>query len=163
MAKTKENKYNILHKTANGRGVMYCTQNGINYIGNAYMVVYGMNDDEFNKAIEKAKAVENLVIGEQASIIIDDVKGHKVEGEYTKVCYDSANGMISFFRADNEEIVPIQYCFFEFVKELPVNKVWCYSDKAGVVIELTDGRSVVIMPYIITKEKIEKIIKEIYK
>lgn len=163
MAKVKEIKYNFLQKTANNIGVLYHTANNVNYIGNSFCVVYGMNDEEFKTAIEKTKAEENDIISEQVNEIVEDVKGHEIEGEYTRVCYDSYNGLVNFFRSYNGAIVAVKNCFFEPIKNLPVNKIYCYGTTKGLVIELADGRTIVIMPYAIREEKITKIIQEIYK
>lgn len=55
MAKKNEIKYNILSKTVNNYGTFAFTKDNINYIGNTFAVVRGMNDDEFKTAIDKVR------------------------------------------------------------------------------------------------------------
>lgn len=50
--------YNVLKKTAENRGVMCETYNGVHYIGNSYIAVFGMSDEEFLEAVAKTDAKE---------------------------------------------------------------------------------------------------------
>lgn len=55
MAKSKIN-YSALKKTADGKGVMFCTTNGENYLFNSFCVIKGLDDVQFEIAVEKSSA-----------------------------------------------------------------------------------------------------------
>lgn len=68
MAKSKIN-YSALKKTADGKGVMFCTTNGENYLFNSFCVIKGLDDVQFEIAVEKSSAknlqtlqVKNLML-----------------------------------------------------------------------------------------------------
>lgn len=148
MAKAKEIKYNTLSKTANSHGVYYFTKDNINYIGNAYAVIRGMNDDEFKTAIDKAKA-EKLEREDSINIVVNHINMVKNKGlsvKYTKFCFNTVNGLVHFFKMDNGTIINLYDKFYSLLKDQKINKIIGLNSTKGVVFELTDGKDIMILP-----------------
>ncbi len=165
MAKKKEIKYNLLNKTANESGTIFDTHEGIHYVGNVYCVVYGMNDEEFNLAIDKSKANEYNGLGEKVFNVVKNLKSANTTAEYTNICYDSYEGMLHYFRTSKGNIVRLNGKFFEIVKDLDIINVYGLNMQDAIVFELKDGKGVMIFPMLKSdgkNEMIEKIIEKIY-
>lgn len=148
MAKKNEIKYNILSKTADNNGVYYFTKDNINYIGNSFAVVRGMNDDEFKAAIDKAKA-EKLDKDTAISIVTNHTNEVKEKGastKYTKLCFNSISGLIHFFKTDNGIIINLYDKFYSILKDQYIKKIIGLNSVKGVVFELADGKDVMILP-----------------
>lgn len=148
MAKKNEIKYNILSKIANNHGVYYFTKDNINYIGNSFVVVCGMNDDEFKTAIDKTKA-EKLDKDTAISIVTDHINEVKEKGtsaKYTKFCFNSISGLVHFFKTDNGIIINLYDKFYSILKDQYIKKIIGLNSVNGVVFEFADGKDVMIMP-----------------
>lgn len=148
MAKKNEIKYNILSKTANNYGTFAFTKDNINYIGNSFVVIRGMNDDEFKTAIDKAKA-EKLDREDSINIIVNNINEVKEKGtstKYTKLCFNSINGLVHFFKTDNGIIINLYDKFYSILKDQYIKKIIGLNFVQGVVFELADGKDVMILP-----------------
>lgn len=157
VAKAKEIKYAILSKTADSHGVYYFTKDNINYIGNIYIVVRGMNDEEFRVAIEKAKA-EKLDKDDTIDIAVNHVNEVKNKGyhaAYTKLCFNSASGLVHFFKADNGLVINLYDKFYALLKEQQVSHIFGLSPERGLVFELNDGKDIMILPIRLSLNGIE--------
>lgn len=164
MAKKKEIKYNLLSKTADSRGALFETYNGVHYVGNSYCVIFGMGDEEFALAVEKSKAIEYESFGKIGMDAANIVKWEGITAEYTHICYNTHEGMVHYFRTSKGKIVRLKDKFFEIVKDLDVVKVYGLDSNRPIVFELKDGKNVVVFPCIMNGKKnemIEKIIEKI--
>lgn len=148
VAKAKEIKYTILSKTTNSYGVYYFTKDNINYIGNIYAVVRGMNDEEFKVAIEKTKA-KKLDRDDTINVIVNHVEKVKNKGyhtKYTKLCFNSSSGLVHFFKADNDLVINLYDKFYALLKDQKVNHIFSLSPNMGLVFELNDGKDIMVLP-----------------
>lgn len=148
MAKAKEIKYNILFKTADSHGVYCFTKDNVNYIGNSFAVIRGMNDEEFKTAIDKAKA-EKLDKESTINIVVNHVEEVKNKGchtTYTKLCFNSSSGLIHFFKTENDIVVNLYDKFYAMLKDQQVSHIFGLSSDKGLVFELNDGKDVMILP-----------------
>lgn len=157
MAKAKEIKYSILSKTADAHGVYCFTKDNVNYIGNSFAVIRGMNDEEFKTAIDKAKA-EKLDRENTIDIVVNHVEEVKNKGcyaTYTKLCFNSSSGLIHFFKTENDIVVNLYDKFYAMLKDQQVSHIFGLSPERGLVFELNDGKDIMILPMRLSLNGIE--------
>ena len=147
MAKKNEIKYNILSKTANNYGTFAFTKDNVNYVGNAFAVVYGMDDDEFKAAIEKSKAVQMDDV-DKIKIVTEHIANIKKNGKkaiYTRVCFNSTNGLVHFFQTDPCMFITLYDNLYALVKDLTIDSM-IGNNKTGGIVFGSGNKEILILP-----------------
>lgn len=161
MSKIKIN-YSVLKKTADNKGVMYCTANGENYLFNSFCIVKGLDDMQFAIAIEKTSAcevqVQNHLPVDYFNKCISDEMAKGVA--YTYISKNSKQGStIEFFKIQNKnrDIVLVDSKFLQIIKKEKLASIKGVDDKSPLCFELSNGVKVLILPIVSTDSYIDKI------
>lgn len=144
--------YNVLKKTAENRGVMYETYNDVHYIGNSYIAVFGMSDEEFLEAIAKTEAKEFTGYGklvESENTVLQDLQD-------TKIVFKER---YHFFKVPQNGAIAIDEKFYNSVKK--AQYIAFANENNSAIVFKTPSAHVLIMSIMLreTDREAEKLIE----